>query len=142
MRVNGIDRIVADHYRSAQGRVHFINVSLYEAVEPTPGEHCLMALPHLNSLTFQRWVDGFGDAFPESYNIVVLDHSAFHKAKAVQWPSNVVPRLLPHDSPEFNPNENATPCPCSPHGGIWCARSVAGGCPLRCVDGPYDGPPS
>ena len=36
---------------------------------------------------------------------MVLDNGAFHKAKVVQWPSNVVPLFLPPDSPELNPIE-------------------------------------
>jgi putative transposase len=83
----------------------FANFSLYGAVEPTTREHCCLELPHLNSLTFQRWVDGFGDAFSASYNIVVLDNGAFHKATAVQWPSHGVPLFLLPYSPELNPME-------------------------------------
>jgi hypothetical protein len=81
------------------------NFYLYGAVEPTTGENVFLELPHLNSLTCHLWLDGFGDAFPASYNIVVLDNGAFHKAKAVQWPSNVVPLFLPPYSPELNPME-------------------------------------
>jgi transposase len=83
----------------------FDNFYLYGAVEPTTGASFFLALPHLNSPTFQLWLDGFGEAFPDSYNIVVLDNGAFHKAKAVQWPSNVVPLFLPPYSPELNPME-------------------------------------
>jgi transposase len=35
----------------------------------------------------------------------VLDNGAGHKAKAVRWPSNVVPVFLPPYSPELNPIE-------------------------------------
>jgi transposase len=83
----------------------FDNFYLYGAVDPTSGESFFLELPHLNSPTFQLWLDGFGDAFPDSYNIVVLDNGAFHKAKAVQWPANVVPLFLPPYSPELNPME-------------------------------------
>jgi transposase len=83
----------------------FDNFYLYGAVEPTTGESFFLELPHLNSPTFQLWLDGFGEAFPDSYNIIVLDNGAFHKAKAVQWPSHVVPLFLPPYSPELNPME-------------------------------------
>jgi hypothetical protein len=83
----------------------FDNFSLYGAVEPTTGETFFLDLPHLTSLTCQRWVDGFGEAFPDSYNIVVLDNGALHKAKAFQWPSHVVPLFLPPYSPALNPME-------------------------------------
>lgn len=83
----------------------FDNFYLYGAVEPTTGESFFLELPYLNSFTFQLWLDGFRAAFPDSYNLVVLDNGAFHNAKAVQWPSNVVPLFLPPYSPELNPIE-------------------------------------
>jgi hypothetical protein len=83
----------------------FENFYLYGAVEPTTGENFFLELPQLNSLTFQLWLDDFGQAFPESYNIVVLDNGAFHKAKGVRWPSHVLPLFLPPYSPELHPME-------------------------------------
>jgi transposase len=83
----------------------FDNFYLYGAVEPTTGDSFFLELPYLNSSTFQLWLDGFGAAFPESCNLVVLDNGAFHKAKALQWPTNVVPLFLPPYSPELNPIE-------------------------------------
>jgi hypothetical protein len=79
------------------------HVSLSGAVEPTTGEHFFLALPHLTSLTFQLWLDSFGEALPESYNLVVLDNGAVHTAQAVQWPSHVVPLFLPPYSPALKP---------------------------------------
>ena len=71
------------------------NFSLYGAVEPTTGASFLLALPYLNSRAFQPWLDGFAAACPESLNLLVLDNGAGHQAKAVRWPSNVVPVFLP-----------------------------------------------
>jgi hypothetical protein len=81
------------------------NVSLYGAVEPTTGASFFLALPYLNRRAFQWWLDGCAAAFPASLNLLVLDHGAGHKAKAVRWPSNVVPVFLPPSSPELNPME-------------------------------------
>ena len=83
----------------------FDNFYLYGAVEPTTGASFFLELPYLNSRAFQRWLDGFAAAFPASLNILVLDNGAGHKAKAVCWPSNVVPVFLPPYSPELNPIE-------------------------------------
>jgi transposase len=83
----------------------FDNFYLYGAVEPTTGASFFLELPYLNSQTFQGWLDGFAAAFPEAYNILVLDKGAFHKAKVLRWPSNVVPVFLPPYSPERNPIE-------------------------------------
>ena len=81
------------------------NFYLYGAVEPTTGASFFLELPYLNSRAFQQWLDGFAAAFPESLNLLVLDNGAGHKAKAVRWPSNVVPVFLPPYSPELNPIE-------------------------------------
>jgi transposase len=83
----------------------FDNFYLYGAVEPTTGASFFLELPYLNSRAFQWWLDGFAAAFPESLNLLVLDNGAGHKAKAVRWPSNVVPVFLPPYSPELNPVE-------------------------------------
>jgi transposase len=83
----------------------FDNFYLYGAVEPTTGASFFLELPYLNRRAFQWWLDGFAAAFPESLNVLVLDNGAGHKAKAVRWPSNVVPVFLPPYSPELNPIE-------------------------------------
>jgi transposase len=83
----------------------FENFYLYGAVEPTTGASFFLELPYLNSQMFQLWLDSFAAAFPDSFNILVLDNGAFHKANAVCWPSNVVPVFLPPYSPELNPME-------------------------------------
>jgi hypothetical protein len=69
------------------------------------GETFFLELPHLNSLPVQLWLDGLGETLPDSSNSVVRDKGAVHQAKAVQWPSHVVPMLLPPYSPERHPME-------------------------------------
>jgi putative transposase len=83
----------------------FENFYLYGAVAPTTGDSFLLELPWLNTGMFQLWVDHFAQAFPQSFNLLVLDNGAFHTAKAVQWPANVAPVFLPPYSPELNPIE-------------------------------------
>lgn len=83
----------------------FDNFYLYGAVEPTTGASFFLALPWLNTSAFQLWIEHFAEAFPQSFNILVLDNGAFHKAKALQWPPNVAPVFLPPYSPELNPIE-------------------------------------
>ena len=83
----------------------FDNFYLYGAVEPITGASFFLELPYLNSQAFQRWLDSFAAAFPESLNFLVLDNGAGHTAKAVRWPSNVLPIFLPPYSPELNPIE-------------------------------------
>jgi hypothetical protein len=83
----------------------FDNFYLSGAVDPTAGDRFFLARPYLNSRAFQGWLDGFAAALPASLKLLVLDKGAGHKAKAVRWPSNVVPVFLPPSSPELNPME-------------------------------------
>ncbi len=66
------------------------------------GASFFLELPHLNSRTFQVWLEGFAAGFPDSFNMLVLDNGALHKAKALRWPANVVPVFFPAYSPERN----------------------------------------
>jgi putative transposase len=68
---------------------------LYGAVEPSTGASFFLELPWLNTDPFQLWVDHFAQAFPASLNLLVLDKGAFHKAKALRWPTNMAPVFLP-----------------------------------------------
>jgi DDE superfamily endonuclease len=79
------------------------NFYLYGAVEPSTGASFFLDLPSLHSRAFQRWVDGFAAPLPESLPVRVLDNGAGHTAKAVRWPCNVVPVVLPPSSPELTP---------------------------------------
>ena len=83
----------------------FDNFYLFGAVEPTTGDSFFLELPCLNSAMFQLWLDDFADAFPASFNILVLDNGAFHTAKTLRWPSNVAAVPFPPYSPELNPIE-------------------------------------
>lgn len=78
---------------------------LYGAVEPETGQRFFTEHGRLNSDCFQVFLDRFAEAFPRSYNILVLDNGQFHKAKKLEVPSNVELTFLPPYSPELNPVE-------------------------------------
>ncbi len=78
---------------------------VYGAVAPTSGERFFLELPSLNSSTFQLFLDEFAQAFPASLNILVLDKSGGHTAKALVLPENVRFVFLPPASPELSPIE-------------------------------------
>ena len=83
----------------------FDNFSLCGAVEPLPGDSFFRELPLLNSAMCQRWLDDFAHPFAASFNMLVLDHGAFHTAKALRWPPHVATVPFPSYSPELNPIE-------------------------------------
>jgi hypothetical protein len=83
----------------------FESYYLYGAVEPTTGASCFLELPHLDTGCFQLFLDHFATQYPVSRNLLLLDNGAFHKAKALHIPANVLLLFLPPYSPELNPIE-------------------------------------
>lgn len=81
------------------------NFWLYGAVEPTTGAHFFYEFSHLDTACFQRFVDLFAGAFPDSLNLLHLDQASCHTAKELVWPENVIPIFQPAHSPELNPIE-------------------------------------
>jgi len=78
---------------------------IYGAVAPTTGERCFLAWPSLHADPFQRFGDAFAQAFPASFNSLLLDHSGAHTAQRIRWPAHVQPVWLPPYGPELNPIE-------------------------------------
>jgi transposase len=83
----------------------FTNYSLYGAVEPLSGHDFYLELPALDTPCFQCFLTEFSRAFPESFNIVLLDRGPFHRAKALVVPPNVGLIFQPAHTPEVNPIE-------------------------------------
>jgi transposase len=79
--------------------------SVYGAVAPTTGEHFFLELPYLNADMFQRFIDAFAQAFPDSCKILLLDNSGAHTAQRRRWPENVRYVWLPPYCPELSPIE-------------------------------------
>lgn len=78
---------------------------VYGAVAPATGERFFLELPYLNADTFQIFIDAFAHAFPDSFNILLLDNSGAHTAQRIRWPDNVRYVWLPPYCPELNPIE-------------------------------------
>jgi len=83
----------------------FESFYLYGAVEPTTGDSFFLELPNLNTTCFQIFADEFSNAFPDSFNILLMDNGAFHKAKALRLADNLIGLFFPAYSPELNPIE-------------------------------------
>jgi transposase len=94
----GVQPTISSAYR-------FESFYLYGAVEPATGESFFLELPHLNTDTFQIFVNELAKAFTASCNILLLDNGAFHKAKALVLADNLITIFLPPYSPELNPIE-------------------------------------
>jgi len=64
-----------------------------------------LELPNCNSDNFQIWLNKFSELNPKELKIVVLDNGAFHKAKKLVIPNNIVLVFIPPYCPELNPAE-------------------------------------
>jgi DDE superfamily endonuclease len=84
---------------------HFESLYLYGAVEPLTGASFFLELPLLNTQGFQLFLDHFAATDPHSFHLLLLDNGAFHKAKALRFPTNVGLLFFPPYAPELNPIE-------------------------------------
>ena len=78
---------------------------LYGAVAPTTGEQFFLHFTPVDSECYQLFLDQFAQAYPDSLNILQVDNGAFHKAKALVIPANIMLLLQPPYCPELNPIE-------------------------------------
>ena len=83
----------------------FENYYLYGAIEPKSGDSFFLEMPYLNSDCFQIFLDQFAINYFDSLNILILDNGAFHKARKLRIPKNLLLLFLPPYCPELNPIE-------------------------------------
>lgn len=83
----------------------FQSTYLFGAFSPITGNDFMMELPKCNAETFQIFLDQMAKEEPDELKIMVLDNGAFHKAKTLIIPDNIVLLFLPPYSPELNPAE-------------------------------------
>lgn len=75
------------------------------AVAPTTGDHGFFSCPRLKSTTFQRVLAAVAQAYPDSVNSLILDHSGAHTATRRTIPPNSGFVLLPPSPPALSPIE-------------------------------------
>ncbi|MFT4204533.1 MAG: IS630 family transposase [Chitinophagaceae bacterium] len=83
----------------------FKSTWLFGAFSPITGAHFELILPHCDSENFQIFLDEMSKEKPKELKILVLDNGAFHKAKELRIPGNIILVFLPPYSPELNPAE-------------------------------------
>ena len=83
----------------------FISTYLFGAFSPITGDSFLLKLPLCNGNTFQIFLDQFSLQNEQELKLIVLDNGAFHKARTLVIPDNIVLIFLPPYSPELNPAE-------------------------------------
>ena len=78
---------------------------LYGAVEPATGESFFLQFSDLDTDCYQRFLDEFSQAYPDSLNILQVDNGRFHTSKHLVVPENIILLFQPPYSPELNPIE-------------------------------------
>lgn len=78
---------------------------LYGAVEPLTGESFFLQFSHVDTKCYQRFLDEFSRAYPDSLNVLQVDNGRFHKGKDLVVPENVILLFQPPYCPELNPTE-------------------------------------
>ncbi|MCO5248417.1 MAG: IS630 family transposase [Chitinophagales bacterium] len=83
----------------------FKNSYLFGAFSPLDGNSFLLNLPYSNADCFQLFLNEFSKEEPNELKVMVVDNGAFHKAKKLEIPKNIILIFLPPYSPELNPAE-------------------------------------
>ena len=78
---------------------------LYGAVEPATGESFFLEFSPVDSDCYQRFLNEFSQAYPNSLNILQVDNGRFHKSKKLIVPENIILLFQPPYCPELNPIE-------------------------------------
>jgi transposase len=81
------------------------SLSLYGAVGPLTGASFFLELPLLNTQGFPLFLAHFAATDPHRFHLLLLDNGAFHKAKALRFPTHVGLLFFPPYAPELNPIE-------------------------------------
>ncbi len=83
----------------------FHSTYLFGAFSPINGTSFLLELPHCNTDCFELFLSEFSLINPQELKVIVIDNGAFHKAKRLKVPKNIILIFLPPFSPELNPAE-------------------------------------
>lgn len=79
---------------------------LYGAVEPATGASFFLQFSHVDTQCFQRFLDEFALAYPDSLNVIQVDNGRFHTSKKLVVPENIILLFQPPYCPELNPIEH------------------------------------
>ncbi|MBM0744614.1 transposase [Phormidium sp. CLA17] len=78
---------------------------LYGAVEPATGESFFWQFSHVDTACYQRFLDEFSKAYPDSLNLLQVDNGRFYKGKNLIVPENIILVFQPPYCLELNPIE-------------------------------------
>lgn len=73
------------------------------AVEPATGEQFFLQFSYIDSDCYQLFLNEFSATYADTLNILQVDNGAFHQAKDLLIPNNIVLLFQPAYCPELNP---------------------------------------
>ncbi len=77
----------------------------YGAVEPLTGESCFLVMPYCNTNCMNIFLQELSEKYANDIIVLACDGAAWHKAKALNIPSNINLIFIPPYTPEMNPIE-------------------------------------
>jgi transposase len=83
----------------------FKSTYLFGSFSPIDGSHFVQNFSKCTTDNFQIYLNNFSLIKPAEFKVIVLDNGAFHKAKKLIIPNNIVLIFIPPYSPELNPAE-------------------------------------
>lgn len=78
---------------------------LYGVVEPLSGWQWTQEYAQLNQDNFQAFINQLSVELGSTSAVMQMDRAPAHRAKALEWPENIIPIFQPPHSPELNPIE-------------------------------------
>ncbi len=77
----------------------------YGAIEPLTGESCFLVMPYCNTDCMNIFLQELSEKYSNDIIVLACDGAAWHKAKALNIPSNIKLFFIPPYTPEMNPIE-------------------------------------
>jgi len=77
----------------------------YGAVEPLTGDSFFLVLPYTNAICMGVFMNELSAQFKDDLILMVCDKAAWHTAKTLDIPDNIILHFLPPATPELNPIE-------------------------------------
>ena len=77
----------------------------FGAVEPLTGDSTFLILPYSDTLCMNIFLKHLSETYPDDRIILACDGASWHRANALEVPSNIRIFYLPPATPEMNPIE-------------------------------------
>jgi len=77
----------------------------YGAVEPKTGDSFFLVMPYCNTACMNIFLEELSLAYSDDIILLCCDGAAWHKAKSLNIPKNIILFFIPPYTPEMNPIE-------------------------------------